>query len=87
MKLYRNAGNIKAGLFFLGIILVISLLTYTQFLVNELRKDNRAIVRLYAGFIANLVQDNNDSNLDFIFENYLYILKKVLIIKNSQQHQ
>ena len=74
MRLYRHAGNIKAGLFTLGVILVICLLAYTQILVNELRKDNREIVRLYAGLIANVVQDDNDANLDFIFEN---IIKKV----------
>ena len=74
MRLYRHAGNIKAGLFTLGVILVICLLTYTQILVNELRKDNREIVRLYAGLIANVVKDDNDANLDFIFEN---IIKKV----------
>ena len=64
MKLYRHAGNIKAGLFTLGVILVICLLAYTQILVNELRKDNREIVRLYAGLIANVVKDDNDANLD-----------------------
>ena len=74
MRLYRHAGNIKAGLFTLGVILVICLLAYTQILVNELRKDNREIVRLYAGLIANVVKDDNDANLDFIFEN---IIKKV----------
>ena len=74
MKLYRHAGNIKAGLFTLGVILIICLLAYTQILVNELRKDNREIVRLYAGLIANVVKDDNDANLDFIFEN---IIKKV----------
>ena len=74
MRLYRHAGNIKAGLFTLGVILVICLLAYTQLLVNELRKDNREIVRLYAGLIANVVKDDNDANLDFIFEN---IIKKV----------
>ena len=74
MRLYRHAGNIKAGLFTLGVILVICLLAYTQILVNELRKDNREIVHLYAGLIANVVKDDNDANLDFIFEN---IIKKV----------
>tara|TARA_B100000767_G_scaffold274699_1_gene308566 strand:+ start:2336 stop:3499 length:1164 start_codon:yes stop_codon:yes gene_type:complete len=74
MKLYRNAGNIKSGLFILGIILVVLLLGYTQVLINELRKDNREVVRLYASFIANIVQDDNETNLNFIFEN---IIKKV----------
>tara|TARA_Y100001970_G_scaffold123532_2_gene153132 strand:+ start:408 stop:1571 length:1164 start_codon:yes stop_codon:yes gene_type:complete len=79
MKLYRNAGNIKAGLFILGIILVIVLLTYTQLLVNELRKDNRQIVRLYASMIADVVKDNDNANLDFIFENIIQKVKFPLI--------
>ena len=66
MKLYKNAGNIKSGLFILGIVFVILLLGYTQVLVNELRKDNREVVRLYASFIANIVQDENETNLNFI---------------------
>ena len=63
MKLYRHTGNIKAGLFMLGIILIIGLLAYTQILVDQLRKDNRSIVRLYAGLIANVVQEENDRKL------------------------
>ena len=82
MRLYRHAGNIKAGLFTLGVILVICLLAYTQILVNELRKDNREIVRLYAGLIANVVKDDNDANLDFIFENIIKKVKFPLIQTN-----
>ena len=74
MKLYHHAGNIKAGLFILGVALVIGLLAYTQFLVKSLRQDNREIVRLYASLIANVVKEDSDQNLDFIFEN---IIKKV----------
>ena len=74
MKLYRQTGNIKAGLFMLGISLIIGLLTYTQLLVQNLREDNREIVRLYASLIANVAQEESDTNLDFIFEN---IIKKV----------
>ena len=61
MKLYRHAGNIKSALFMMGIALVIGLLAYTQILVNQLRKDNRSIVRLYAGMIANIVQDEYEN--------------------------
>ena len=74
MKLYRHTANIKAGLFILGVFLVIGLLAYTQRLVNNLRHDNREIVSLYAGLIAKVAQEDNDQNLDFIFEN---IIKKV----------
>ena len=79
MKLYRHAGNIKSALFMMGIILVIGLLTYTQILVNQLRRDNRSIVRLYAGMIAIIVQDENDNNLDYIFENIIQKVKFPLI--------
>ena len=79
MKLYRHAGNIKSGLFIMGITLVIGLLAYTQILVNQLRRDNRSIVRLYAGLIANVVEDENDTNLDYIFENIIQKVKFPLI--------
>ena len=79
MKLYRHTGNIKASLFILGVILVIVLLAYTQKLVAELRTDNREIVSLYAGLIANVVQDDNDANLDYIFENIIQKVKFPLI--------
>ena len=85
MNLYKHTGNIKAGLFILGIILVIGLLSYTQILVNELRNDNREIVRLYAEIIANTVQDDNDANLDFVFD---HIIKKVKfpLIQTDSNH-
>ena len=79
MNLYRHTGNIKAGLFILGIGLVIGLLAYTQTLIDELRNDNREIVRLYAEIIANTVQDENDANLDFVFENIITKVKFPLI--------
>ena len=57
MNLYKHTGNIKAGLFILGIGLIIGLLAYTQSLVKELRNDNRQVVRMYAEIIAGTVQD------------------------------
>ena len=86
MNLYKHTGNIKAGLFILGIALIIGLLTYTQSLVTELRNDNRQIVRLYAEIIANIVQDDNDANLDFVFENIIQKVKFPLIQTNPDHH-
>ena len=86
MKLYRHTGNIKAGLFILGVTLVIGLLAYTQILVNDLRKDNRQIVRLYAGLIANVVKDDSDANLDFIFENIIQKVKFPLIQTDTEHN-
>ncbi len=71
---YRYVGNIKGFIFLAGVFLVIGLLSYTSFLSRELRQDNREVVKLYAEIIAGAVNDDSNSNIDFIFEN---IIKKV----------
>ena len=85
MHQYQYSGNIKSALFILGIFLIIGLLSYTRQLINELRDDNREIVRLYAELIASTVQDENDTNLNFVFDN---IIKKVQfpIIQTDIKH-
>ena len=42
--------------------------------MNELREDNREIVKLYAEIIAKTVSDESDANLNFVFDE---IIKKV----------
>ena len=74
MRLYQHTGNIKAGLFVLGLALVSGLMLYTQSLVKNLREDNREIVQLYAELMAKAVINESDENLNFIFEN---VIKKV----------
>ena len=86
MKLYHHAGNIKAGLFIIGVSLVIGLLAYTQFLIKNLREDNREIVRLYASLIAKVAQEDNDQNLDFIFENIIQKVKFPLIQTDTENN-
>ena len=74
MKIYKHSINIKGGLIFLGVILISSLLIYSQSIVNKLRYDNREIVQLYAEIIAATVKDESDANLSFVFDE---IIKKV----------
>ena len=85
MSSFRHTGNIKAGLFILGILLIIGLLNYTRYLAGELRKENREIVQLYAEIIAETVKDESDKNLDFVFDN---IIRKVKfpIIQSDTDH-
>ena len=71
---YNHIGNIKGGIFLIGIFLVIGLLSYTRYLSSELREDNREVVKLYAEIIAATVKDDSNTNINFIFEN---IIKKV----------
>ena len=80
---YRHIGNIKGGIFLIGIFLVIGLLSYTRYLSSELREDNREVVKLYAEIIAATVKDDSNTNINFIFEN---IIKKVKfpIIQSDQ---
>ena len=74
MNGYRNSVNIKLGLFFVGLILVIGLLAYSNSIVNRLRNDNREIVKLYSEIIAKTVNEDSDTNLNFVFDE---IIKKV----------
>ena len=80
---YRHIGNIKGGIFVIGVVLVVGMFSYTRYLSSELREDNRAVVKLYAEIIAATVQDESNTNIDFIFEN---IIKKVKfpIIQSDQ---
>ena len=71
---YRHIGNIKGGIFLIGVFLVIGLFSYTRYLSSELRDDNREVVKMYAEIIAKTVKDDSNTNIDFIFEN---IIKKV----------
>jgi two-component sensor histidine kinase len=74
MSWYRRATNIKIGLFLFGIVLIASLLVYSQWIVSRLRNDNREIVKLYAELIAKTVNEKSDTNLNFVFDE---IIKKV----------
>ena len=82
---YRHAVNIKTGLFIIGIGLIIGLLAYTQVLVNKLRHDNKEIVHLYANMIVDIIADDNDANIDFVFENVIQKAKFPLIQTNTEK--
>ena len=85
MDLLKHSGNIKAALFLLGFILVIFLFTYTQGIVNELRKDNGEIVKLYAEIIAQTISDENDTNLDFVFDEIIQKAQFPIIYSNNKK--
>ena len=85
---YKYVGNIKGFIFLIGVFLFIGLLSYTSFLSKELREDNREVVNLYAEIIAGAVNDDTNSNIDFIFENIIKKVKFPIIqsdIKKSPQ--
>ena len=71
---YRHIGNIKGGIFLIGVFLTIGIFSYTNYLSRALREDNRAAVKIYAEIIANAVNDESESSINFIFDN---VIKKV----------
>ena len=54
---YRHIGNIKGGIFLVGVFLIIGIFYYTNSLSKELREDNRQVVKLYAEIIAGAVNN------------------------------
>ena len=85
MDFLKYSSNIKAGLFFLGFILIIFLLSYNQNIVKELRNDNGEIVKLYAEIIARTISDENDTNLDFVFDEIIQKAQFPIIYSNNQK--
>ena len=85
MDLLKHSSNIKAALFLLGFMLVIFLFTYTQGIVNELRKDNGEIVKLYAEIIAQTISDENDTNLNFVFDEIIQKAQFPIIYSNNKK--
>ena len=85
MDFLKYSSNIKAGLFLLGFVLIIFLLSYTQNIVNELRSDNSEIVKLYAEIIAETISDENDANLDFVFDKIIQKAQFPIIYSNNQR--
>ena len=83
---YRYVGNIKGFIFLAGVFLVIGLLSYTSFLSRELREDNREVVKLYAEIIAGAVNDDSNSNIDFIFENIIKKVKFPIIQSDTEKN-
>ena len=82
---YRYIGNIKGGIFLIGIFLVIGLFSYNRYLSSELRKDNRSVVKLYAELIAATAKDESLTNINFIFENIIRKVKFPIIQSNQNK--
>ena len=74
MNHFRLYTNIKLGLFFIALFLIFGLLAYSNSIVDQLRKDNRQIVTMYSQIIAKTVNEDNDDNLNFVFDE---IIKKI----------
>ena len=67
MNIYSQNSRAKIGLLLSGLFLVCALLIYSNWVVKNLRDDNRRIVSMYSELIAKTLNDDSNSNLGFIF--------------------
>ena len=74
MKKYTYSSKIKIGLLFFGLVLMAGAIFYSNYIVSQLRDDNRQIVTVYSRIIANTINEESDANLGFVFDE---IIKKV----------
>ena len=80
-----QSSTIKFSLFFIGILLIMGLLLYSNSLVNKLRDDNRDIVKVYSQIIAKTVNEPSDSNLNFVFDEIIKKVQFPIIYSNAQK--
>ena len=67
MNIYSQNSVVKIGFLLSALFLVCTLLIYSNWVVNNLRDDNRRIVSMYSELIAKTLNDDSNSNLGFIF--------------------
>ncbi|MDO9547961.1 MAG: HAMP domain-containing sensor histidine kinase [Candidatus Marinimicrobia bacterium] len=68
MSIYKQTNTIKRILLFLAIVMIFSLLWYSQQIVHKLRADLNNQVRFYAGVYARAAIEESDQDFSFIFD-------------------
>ena len=84
MKYLQNSNTIKFNLFFIGIILIMGLLFYSNSIVNSLRHYNKESVKVYSQIIAKTVNEPSDANLNFVFDEIIKKVQFPIIYSNAQ---
>jgi hypothetical protein len=68
ISIYRHSSNIKRLLLVLAIVLIFSLLKYSQNIVNKLRDDLTNMMRFYATVYAQAANEESNQDFSFIFD-------------------
>ena len=84
MKLYRQAGNIKAGLFFGAVLLIVGLFIYTQSIIEKLRNENRETVSFHVKLFAKGISEAEGDELDFFFREIIQPISFPIIIADKE---
>jgi len=85
--LLRHFGGLKGLFFLVAMILGLALHFYTQKIVQQLRRESRAQVQLYAKILSRVVEteDSENMNLNFIFEEIIQRINFPII--NTDRHR
>ena len=67
-QLYESSGRFKTLLLGTALVIIVALLFYTEKLVDDLRKEAREILHIWAENYANAASNATSDNLNFIFE-------------------
>ncbi|MDP6397110.1 MAG: HAMP domain-containing sensor histidine kinase [Candidatus Marinimicrobia bacterium] len=84
MKLYRQAGNIKAGLFLGAVLLIVGLFVYNQNIIKKLRDENRETVSRDAKRFAKGISEAEGDELDFFFREIIQPISFPIIIADKE---
>jgi signal transduction histidine kinase len=79
--------NLKFLLVFMGLLIALGTLYYTDHIVKKLQKKEKEIVELYAKgieYVAN--NDNPDADITFLFENIIQPIDFPLILTDSEDN-
>ncbi len=68
ISIYRHSSNIKRLLLVLAIVLIFSLLRYSQNIVNKLREDLTNMMRFYATVYVQAAAEESNQDFSFIFD-------------------
>ena len=84
MKLYRQAGNIKAGLFLGAVLLIVGLFVYNQNIIKKLRDENRETVSRDVKQFAKGISEAEGDELDFFFREIIQPISFPIIIADKE---
>ena len=84
MKLYRQAGNIKAGLFLVALLLIVGLFIYTQGIIEKLREENRETVSFHVKLFVKGIAEAEGKELDFIFREIIQPISFPIVIADVE---
>ena len=84
MKLYRQVGNIKAGLFLGAVLLIVGLFVYNQNIIKKLRDENRETVSRDVKQFAKGISEAEGDELDFFFREIIQPISFPIIIADKE---